>query len=109
MLELENRTEAVLEAVGDRGEVLALAHGQDNDYNLSVAIVRAGGDCERQEFLVWIIRHNTADGSSMLYKRLMLVRAGLGWHDRMEALRMAWGEFNRQASRIGYWPPAEKK
>jgi len=43
MLELENRTEAVLEAVGDRGEVLALAHGQDNDYNLSVAIVRAGG------------------------------------------------------------------
>jgi hypothetical protein len=97
MLTLENRTEAVLEAVGNRGEVLAVVHGTRASTDRSVVLVRKN----ESELVVWWVDHGQTVGSSMTHSGEYfhsVPYAGLG----SEAYAQAWAMFHKRAKRIGW-------
>jgi len=97
MLTLENRTEAVLEAVGDRGEVLAMAHGNRASTDQSVVLVRLAG-CE--VLVVWWVGHRRTvsllDDVGEYFQQAP--------HCRINSITYAraWAELCNRAKRIGW-------
>lgn len=98
MMTLENRSEAVLEAVGDRGEILAMAHGNRAQTDRSVVLVRKN----ESELVVWWVEHGRTVGSSMTHTGDYFHRLPHAAIDH-ETYARAWAAFCDRAKRIGWF------
>lgn len=95
MLTLENRTEAVLEAVGGRGEILAIAHDPVSSGCKSVVLVHL----PERVLAVWGVNIQPSPPATYYGHYLPY---GPGYPDWEITLSKAWARFAEYAVNLGW-------